>query len=390
MQRIEYLYELNVVKKYMVTLLFYMSISIGFSFLCSILEAVLLSVSPTFINVNKQAGNAFAFKLEELKKDVDAPLIAILTLNTLAHTVGAILVGSQAAVAFGAGTFTIPFTGINLSAVFLVSTIMTFLVLVASEIIPKTIGATYWKQLAQVTTSILGVMVLILKYTGILWFLQFFTKFFGGKGHGSVLSKQDLSVMSDVGAEQGIIDESEKNIIKNVLDLHKIHAEDAMTPRKVVIAALEEMTVREFYDKYDQLRFSRIPIYHERIDNITGYVLKSDILLAMINQQHEYPLSRIKRKLLFVNQETNLDDLFETLSRRREHIAGVTDEFGGFAGVVSMEDIFEEMLGQEIMDEMDNVQDMRDLASKNWEEEKKNKDIEVLEQTENSSDHATE
>lgn len=370
----------------MVVLFVIMAASIGFSFLCSILEAVLLSVSPTFLNVNKQAGNAFAFKLEELKKDVDAPLIAILTLNTLAHTVGAILVGSQAAVAFGEGSLTIPFIELSVPAVAIVSTIMTFLVLVASEIIPKTIGATYWKQLAKFTTVTLNGMVLVLKYTGILWFLQFFTKFFGGKGHhGSVLSKQDLSVMSDVGAEQGVIDESEKNIIKNVLDLHKIRAKDAMTPRKVVVAASEDMKVREFFDKYDQLRFSRIPIYKEQIDNITGYVLKSDILLALINQQHDYSLSRIKRKLPFVNQESNLDDLFETLSTRREHIAGVTDEFGGFAGVVTMEDIFEEMLGQEIMDEMDSVQDMRDLASKNWAAEKKNKDIEVLEQTENSS-----
>ena len=232
-------------------LIFYALISIFFSFLCSILEAVLLSVTPTFINLKKSEGKSYADDLEALKKDVDRPLIAILTLNTVAHTVGAILVGVQAKVAYvelyGSKTrsvFGIEFTEDLMVGV--VSTIMTILILVASEIIPKTIGATYWKQLANFTTKALNVLIFPLKWTGILWLLQLTTKLIGGKGHGSVLSREGFLVMADMAHEEGVFQENESQIIKNLLTFKDVFAKDVMTPRTVMKAEDENTTVASF------------------------------------------------------------------------------------------------------------------------------------------------
>jgi CBS domain containing-hemolysin-like protein len=220
-------------------LFFYAIISIFFSFLCSILEAVLLSITPTFINVKKKEGKAYAIALEELKKDVDRPLIAILTLNTIAHTVGAILVGVQAKVAYAESfgsekyrIFGIEFTEDVMVGV--VSTIMTILILVASEIIPKTIGATYWKQLANFTAKALNILIFPLKWTGILWLLQLTTKLIGGKGHGSVLSREGFAAMADIAQEEGVFEESESKVIKNLLTFKDVQAKDIMTPRTVM------------------------------------------------------------------------------------------------------------------------------------------------------------
>jgi len=211
-------------------LLFYAFISIFFSFLCSILEAVLLSITPTFINVKKQEGKHYAEDLESLKKDVDRPLIAILTLNTIAHTVGAILVGVQAKAAYAElyGTEAKTILGVSFTEdlmVGVVSSIMTVLILVASEIIPKTIGATYWKQLANFTTKALHILIFPLKWTGILWILQLTTKLIGGKGHhGSVLSREDFHAMTDMAHEEGVFQENESKIIKNLLTFKDVMA----------------------------------------------------------------------------------------------------------------------------------------------------------------------
>ena len=209
----------------MSTLIFWATISIFFSFLCSILEAVLLSITPTFINVKKQEGKDYALTLESLKKDVDKPLIAILTLNTIAHTLGAMMVGIEAEKL----PFKIELWGINTVGV--VSAIMTFLILVASEIIPKTIGATYWKKLANFTSKALTVLIFPLKWTGILWLLQLTTKLIGGKGHGSILSREGFLVMADMAHEEGVFQENESKIIKNLLTFKDVFAKDVMTPR---------------------------------------------------------------------------------------------------------------------------------------------------------------
>lgn len=354
-------------------LLFYAFISIFFSFLCSILEAVLLSITRTFINIKKQEGKEYASELELLKKDVDKPLIAILTLNTVAHTVGAILVGVQAKVAYADlyGTSTRTFLGLKFTEdlmVGVVSTLMTILILVASEIIPKTIGATYWKQLANFTAKALKVMVFALKWTGLLWVLQLFTKLIGKKGHhGSVLNREDFTAMTDIAHEEGVFQESESKVIKNLLKFDEILAKDIMTPRTVMKIASEEMTIQDFFEANRPLRFSRIPLYKDRMDNITGYFLKDELMEAIINKKGEQTVSTLKREILITDRTKPIPKLFEKFVAQREHVSLVVDEYGSVSGLVTMEDVIETLLGLEIMDESDNVEDLQVLARKNWE-----------------------
>lgn len=351
----------------MTLLIIYATVSIFFSFICSILEAVLLSVTPTFVNVKKKEGKLFATQLETLKKDVDKPLIAILTLNTLAHTVGAILVGTEAKKIFNDDGY----------GVFIVSALMTILILVASEIIPKTIGATYWKQLANFTTKALKVMIFPLKWTGILWVLQLTTKLIGGKGgHGeSVLSREDFSVMTDIAEQEGVFQENESNVIRNMLNFKDIQAKDIMTPRTVITTADENITVQSFFENNKELHFSRIPVFTDKPDNITGYILKDQMLLALIDKRGNEPLKSIKRDIIIANRDLSIPDLFNKLVKKREHLALVVDEYGSVSGLVTQEDVIETLLGFEIMDESDSVADLQNLAKKNWEKKSKNIDI---------------
>ena len=353
-------------------LIFYAVISIFFSFLCSILEAVLLSITPTFINIKKKEGKAYAAELEELKKDVDRPLIAILTLNTIAHTVGAILVGVQAKVAYAElyGTTKRTILGINFTEdlmVGVVSTIMTILILVASEIIPKTIGATFWKQLANFTSKALNVLIFPLKWTGILWILQLTTKLIGGKGHGSILSREGFVAMTEIAHEEGVFEENESKVIKNLLNFKEVRAKDVMTPRTVMKTENESMTVEEFFIANSNIRFSRIPVYTNDADNITGLVLKAEVFKEMALGNGSKPISEIKRNIIIVNRNLPIPTLFEQLVESRNHLALVVDEYGSVSGLVTMEDVIETLLGLEIMDESDNVSDLQLLARRSWE-----------------------
>lgn len=345
----------------MSTLIFWATISIFFSFLCSILEAVLLSVTPTFINVKKQEGKDYALTLEALKKDVDKPLIAILTLNTIAHTLGAMMVGIEAE--------SLPFNWnvLGINTVGIVSAIMTFLILVASEIIPKTIGATYWKKLANFTSKALTVLIFPLKWTGILWLLQLTTKLIGGKGHGSVLSREGFLVMADMAHEEGVFQENESKIIKNLLNFKQILAKDVMTPRTVIKTEDETTTVEDFFKRNLNLRFSRIPVYTNDSDNITGLVLKDEIFKEMALDNNKKKLSELKRNIIVVDRNLPIPTLFEKLVESRNHMALVVDEYGSVSGLVTMEDVIETLLGLEIMDESDNVSDLQNLARKSWE-----------------------
>ncbi|GGX11796.1 CNNM domain-containing protein [Aquimarina muelleri] len=346
----------------MTLLIIYAVLSIFFSFLCSILEAVLLSVTPTFINVKKKEGKPYATTLEGLKKDVDQPLIAILTLNTIAHTVGAILVGVQAE------SLPYKFEILGVNMVGIVSTIMTLLILVVSEIIPKTIGATFWKQLANFTSKALLVLIAPLKYTGILWVLRLTTKLIGGKGHhGSVLSREDFTVMTDIAHEEGVFEESESKVIKNLLAFKEIFIKDVMTPRTVMKMASENMSISDFFKENQNLRFSRIPVYKDKTDNITGLVLKDEVFKEMANQNGEKTLADIKRPIMFTNRNLPIPELFNELIINKNHISVVVDEYGSVSGLVTMEDVIETLLGLEIIDESDTDANMQDLARKNWE-----------------------
>lgn len=343
-------------------LLLYAFLAIVFSFICSILEAVLLSITSTFINIKKREGKKYAIVFERLKKDIDKPLIAILTVNTIAHTVGAILVGVQAETL----DYEINFLGLNIVGV--VSAIMTLLILVASEIVPKTIGATYWKQLANVSSVALVLLIFPLKVTGILWFLQLTTKLVGGKSkHGSILSREDFHAMTDIAHEEGVFEKNESAIIKNLLTFKQVQVKDIMTPRTVMIRASEDVSIQSFFDEYPKLRFSRIPIYKKNSDNITGFILKDEVMEEIINGNGNKKLAEIKRELLITNRLIPIPGLFEKFISKKEHIALVVDEYGTTSGIVTMEDVIETLLGLEIMDESDNVEDLQLLARKSWE-----------------------
>ena len=341
-------------------LILFASVSILFSFLCSILEAVLLSVTPTFIGVQKKENKSYAHQLEHLKNDVDKPLIAILTLNTIAHTVGAILVGVQAEQL----PYKVDVFGVNIVGI--VSAIMTILILVVSEIIPKTIGATHWKKLAKFSTIVLSAMIFFFKWTGILWLLQLFTKIFGKGAHESVLSREDFTAMTDIAEQEGVFQESESKVIRNLLSFKEVHVKDIMTPRTVLKTADETQTIQEFFDENPNLRFSRIPLFEDNPDNITGYFLKDQLMEAIIKGNGNQPLKEIQRTILVTKRNLPIPDLFEQLIEQREHIALVVDEYGSVSGIVTQEDMIETLLGLEIMDESDNIEDLQLLARKSW------------------------
>jgi len=316
----------------------------------------LLSITPTFITIKKNEGKAFAKNLKVLKDDVNKPLISILTVNTIAHTVGAILVGVQAEKTFGSGN----------NSVGIVSAIMTLLILILSEIIPKSIGASYWKELANFTTK--GIMILMfpLKITGILWLLELVTNLVGKSEHGTNISREDFSAMADIAEEEGVFQESESKVIKNLIDFKKILVKDIMTPRTVLQTANETMKIQDFYEENPLLKFSRIPIYDDSIDAITGYFLKDQMLEAIIKGSGNETLKTIKRTIIVTERNAQIKPLFENLIEKHEHIALVVDEFGSISGIVTQEDIIETLLGLEIVDESDSHEDLQMLARKMW------------------------
>jgi len=353
-------------------LIIYAVVSIFFSFLCSILEAVLLSINPTFIKVKEQEGASYVDSLRALKEDVDKPLIAILTLNTLAHTVGAILVGVQAEAIVQEGypgyLWGIPMVGV-------VSGIMTVLILVLSEIIPKTIGATYWQSLAGFSTRILGGMVWVLKYTGILWVLQLTTKAIGKSAHMNTMTREDFVAITETAEEEGVFAPSEGKYIKSLMNFNTILVKDVMTPRSVMFMAQQDMKIENFFENNKELRFSRIPIYGENRDDVKGYVLKDHILEDIIHDKPADTLKDLRREISITSVDTPIPQLFQNMISSKEHLSLVVDEYGNVQGVATMEDIIETMLGLEIMDESDNVEDMQSLARKNWEKRAKRNNL---------------
>ncbi|MCB0644279.1 MAG: DUF21 domain-containing protein [Phaeodactylibacter sp.] len=339
----------------MTLLILFFLFSILFSFLCSIWEAVLLSIPPATVEVEYQKGTRTGTLLKQFKDNIDRPLAAILTLNTLAHTVGAIGVGSEASHQYGDDG----------SGTFVVSALMTLAILILSEIIPKTLGANYWSSLIGFTVRSVNVVILILY--PLVWLSQLLTKLLKKDKEKSVLSRTDFSVMAEIGEKQGVFEQSESKIIQNLLRFNTIRAQDVMTPRIVVTVADEDTTVQQFYDAYPDLRFSRIPTFQDNKDHITGFFLKDDMLTQLVKGKGDTPLSELRRPILYVPNDMDLPDLFNHLMEKREHIAAVVGEFGGFNGLVTMEDVIETLLGTEIMDELDNIEDMQTLARKNWE-----------------------
>ena len=345
-------------------LILYIFLTISLSFLCSILEAVLLSINTTFIKIEIKEGKKYATTLSNLKNSIDEPLIIILTLNTIAHTVGAILVGVQAKVAYSElnikNTF---FAGITDEVlVGFVSAVMTIMILLFSEIIPKTIGAKYWNKLAKFTTIFLSSIIPIFRYTGVLWILQAFTKSIGASKKDLFFKREDISTIADIAKEEGIIGKKDSNFIKNIVKLRNVSVKEIMTPYSVMVIADANMTINDFYKKHTELIFSRIPILNN--NKIEAYVLKDTILENIINNKGNLKLKEIKRPIIISTENTKIPKLFDQLIKKREHISLVVDNTKTTIGIVTLEDIIETILGYEIVDENDKVEDMQMLAKK--------------------------
>jgi CBS domain containing-hemolysin-like protein len=341
-----------------VLLIIYVLLALVFSFLCSVAEAVLLSITPSYIEGQKEKRPQFATLLKRLKQDnVDRSLAAILTLNTIAHTVGAIGAGAKATVVFGNAWFGL-FSGA-----------MTLMILFLSEIIPKTIGAVYWPIL--VGPAALFVKTLIVVLYPIVWISERMTQFVSRGKVTHILSRDEFIAMTAVGVETGQIRSKESRIIRNLLRFESLKVADIMTPRTVISAIPMDMKISDSLKQVSQTPFSRLPLYSKYIDNITGFVLKNDILIYIAQNRGDEKLKTLKRNILAVPQSVSLTGLLERFLKDRQHIAIVVNEYGGLDGLVTLEDLIETIMGMEIMDETDNAEDMRILARKKWVERAK-------------------
>ncbi|RLC10840.1 MAG: hemolysin [Deltaproteobacteria bacterium] len=336
----------------MLLLIIYVSVALLFSFFCSIAEAVLLSVTSPYIASLEQKGKRSGKLLHGLKDDINRPLAAILTLNTIAHTVGAVGAGAQAAAVFGN------------EAVGMASAILTLLILIFSEIIPKTLGANYWRQLAPVLVRPIRYLVLLL-YPFVL-LSQMLTSSSNASGLKG-FSREEFTAMADIGAQEGQLAVKESRILKNLFRLRSSKIKNIMTPRIVVFALQENLTIAEFFEQHHQTPFSRIPIYNNDRDDITGFVLKDDIILAQARDMQNSQLHKFRRDIKAVPSTNTVSELFEYLLDSREHIVLVVDEYGGMEGIVTLEDVVETLLGLEIVDEADKTVDMQALARALWE-----------------------
>jgi len=336
----------------MTILILYVAFALLFSFLCSIAEAALLSVTTAHINVLEKEGRASGPLLRELKDDINRPLAAILTLNTIAHTVGAVGAGAQAHQVFG-----------NAWVAFF-SAILTLLILVVSEIIPKTLGATYWRGLAGVTAH--GLKFLIKMLYPFVILSEFMTRGLTKEKAIEGFNREEFAAMADLGEQEGQLEERESRILKNMFLLHETFVTDVMTPRPVVFSLPESLTVYEYFDKHYDSSFSRIPVYSENDEVFTGFVLKDDLLLAQARSNTDNNLETYRRNLLTLSDQTSLSDAFDEVLKQRAHIIVIIDEYGGMEGIITMEDILETLLGLEIMDESDKTADMQQYARRMW------------------------
>lgn len=332
----------------MVLMVLYFFGALTLSFLCSVLEAVLLSTPMSYISMKENEGNATASLLKKYKENIDRPVGAILSLNTIAHTIGSAGVGAESIKVFGQDYFGI------------ISAVLTLLILVLSEIIPKTLGATYWRSLAMLSTKVIRVMIVV-TYPLVL-LSELITRLFTPKRRQVSVSREEVSAMVDMGKDEGVFNESESKIIKSCIRLSSVKAKEVMTPSIVVESVSRELSFKEFYDM-QEWKFSRIPIFEADKEHISGYILKDTVLKELSEDRLDGRLSDISRPILSFREEDSVYDIWEKMLDKREHISIVTDEDGCMKGVVTMEDIIETMTGVEIVDEDDVVVDMQILAA---------------------------
>lgn len=333
-------------------LIFFLFLALFLSFLCSIMEAVLLSTPLSFFKIKEEKGDRSTKGLVDLKKNIDRPLSAILSLNTIAHTIGAAGVGAQATKIYGEAYFGI------------ISAILTLLILIFSEIIPKTLGARYWRKLA-VSAGVAVRITIIITYP-LVAISALISNLFSKNDSEKSTSREEISALANIGQEEGIFGEKENKIIQNIIKLKSIKVAEIMTPRVVVTQANEDLKLSEFMQNKQYLQFSRVPVFKGDLENITGYVLSQAVFERVTDNQEDLQLKDVKRDIIIVPNGSPLFSVWEKMLNRKEHIAMIIDEYGGMEGIVTMEDIIETLLGFEIVDEKDTVADMQQYARERW------------------------
>jgi CBS domain containing-hemolysin-like protein len=341
----------------MALLILYLLLAIGVSFLCSVLEAIILSVTPAYVAELEHRRPRVGMRLRRQKEDIDRPLSAILSLNTVAHTVGAAGVGAQAQIVFGEAYVTIT------------SIILTLLILVVSEIIPKTIGATYWRALAPWATLFLRVLIPLLYPLVVL--AQGITVILSRNRKPQLFHRHEFSAYAELGVEEGAIREQQSRIVKNLVRLDSLRGRDIMTPRTVVVAYPDTLTINDVINDPQASSVARFPLLGPSMDEITGYVLRDDLLEQYAEGRGNLPLSRMRRRALVLPDLVHLGDLFEKLLGQQEQMAVLVNEYGGFSGVATVEDIVETLVGMDIVDEDDTVANRRAMARRWWEQRAK-------------------
>lgn len=336
----------------MATLLAYLLGAMCVSFLCSILEATLMSTPLSFISMKEEEGYKPATKFKEFKQESSRPIAAILSLNTIANTIGAAGVGNQVTEVFGNGWF-----GLS-------SAVMTMLILIFSEIIPKSIGTTRWRGLMGFTTTCISILVFLLY--PIVLLLEKITWLITPKEKEAAVSREEVSAMANAAEEDGDLEEDENAIIQNLINMDEVIASDVMTPRVVASIASESMNVRSFYRDKKLAHHSRIPVYSDNDEYITGYVLRMEVLQLLAEDKFDKRLGDIRRPIASFSEDTPLDEIWDEMLGKDEQIAIVINEYGSFQGIITLEDVIETLLGSEIVDESDTVRDMQDLAMKKW------------------------
>ena len=344
----------------MTLLLTYLFLAVAVSFMCSLLEAVILSVSPSFIETEAKDGKSYAKILQGLKDGIDRPLAAILTLNTISHTVGAAGVGSEVNKIYGDQFVAIASAG------------LTVVVLVFSEIIPKTIGASRWKRFAPMTAYTIRAMIWILYPLVVA--LEFVSELVGGKDK-NIFTREEMIATAEIGVDHGTLKRKESNIIKNLLMLDNIFVYDIMTPRSVLMALDGNLSIKEVIDQYRPIRYSRIPVFGENLDDIKGVVHRYQILEASSNDQDDVKVKSLISNLHSVPEDISVSACLDQLIHRNDHIFLVVDEYGSTIGIVTLEDAIETLLGVEIIDEFDSVADLRAYALEQWKKRKKDRSI---------------
>ncbi|GAD29560.1 CNNM domain-containing protein [Photobacterium leiognathi] len=340
----------------MVLLTIYITVAIGVSFICSVLEAVLLSISPSYIATLRQQNHPAAARLTALKDNIDRPLASILTLNTIAHTIGAATAGAQATIVFGSEWLGV-FSGV-----------LTIGILLLSEIVPKTIGATYWRQLAPLTASMLRWMVLLL--IPLVWVSEQITRRLS-RGHEQPKLRDEISAMALLAHESGELGEGESKILANLLQFRDVSVTKIMTPRPVLFRVDAEQTINEFLSKHKNSPFSRPLVYSEQSDNIVGFVHRLELFAESQAGKGGQELGALMRPLPVIMNNVSVPKAFERLMQERSQLILIVDEYGTVQGLVTLEDIFESLVGEEIVDEADKNTDMQQLAFQRWEKWKK-------------------